>query len=58
MKRKPENLSELRRALDGLIRQCGHGTVSECRILEALAPCEMRITIAGQIVASMLMIVS
>jgi DNA-binding transcriptional MerR regulator len=38
VKRKLADLTALRRELDSLIRQCRHGTVAECRILEALAP--------------------
>jgi Cu(I)-responsive transcriptional regulator len=38
VKRKLADLSALRRELDLLIGQCRHGTVAECRILEALAP--------------------
>jgi Cu(I)-responsive transcriptional regulator len=38
VKRKLADLAALRRELDGLIRQCRHGTVAECRIIEALAP--------------------
>lgn len=36
--RKISDLQALRRELDGLINQCRHGRVSECRIIEALAP--------------------
>lgn len=36
--RKISDLQALRRELDGLISQCRHGRVSECRIIEALAP--------------------
>ena len=36
--RKLEDLTALRRELETVIGQCGHGTVAECRILEALAP--------------------
>ena len=36
--RKINDLQALRRELDGLIKQCRHGRVSECRIIEALAP--------------------
>lgn len=36
--RKIGDLKELRRELDALIRQCHHGTIAECRILDALAP--------------------
>jgi Cu(I)-responsive transcriptional regulator len=38
VKRKLTDLAALRRELDRLIGQCRHGTVAECRILEALAP--------------------
>jgi Cu(I)-responsive transcriptional regulator len=38
VKRKLANLSALRRELAQLIGQCRHGTIAECRILEALAP--------------------
>jgi Cu(I)-responsive transcriptional regulator len=38
VKRKLADLAALRRELDSLIGQCRHGTVAECRILEALAP--------------------
>ncbi len=38
VKRKLADLSALRRELDALIGQCRHGTIAECRILEALAP--------------------
>lgn len=34
--RKIEDLQALRRELDELVRQCGRGTVSTCRIVEAL----------------------
>ena len=36
--RKIADLKELRRELGSLIRQCHHGTIAECRILDALAP--------------------
>ena len=36
--RKIADLQALRRELDSLVRQCRHGTVSECGIIEALAP--------------------
>lgn len=36
--RKIRDLQALRRELDSIIGQCGHGTVAECRIIEALAP--------------------
>jgi Cu(I)-responsive transcriptional regulator len=38
VKRKLADLSALRRELESLIGQCRHGTVAECRILEALDP--------------------
>jgi hypothetical protein len=38
VKRKLADLTALRRELDSLIGQCHHGTIAECRILEALAP--------------------
>ncbi|WP_428535121.1 MerR family transcriptional regulator [Rhodopila sp.] len=38
VKRKLTDLAALRRELDALIGQCRHGTIAECRILEALAP--------------------
>ncbi|HEY7580855.1 MAG TPA: helix-turn-helix domain-containing protein [Acetobacteraceae bacterium] len=38
VKRKLADLGALRRELESLIGQCRHGTVAECRILEALAP--------------------
>lgn len=38
VKRKLADLASLSRELDSLIVQCRHGTVAECRILEALAP--------------------
>jgi Cu(I)-responsive transcriptional regulator len=36
--RRIADLKNLRRELDALIRQCRHGTIAECRILDALAP--------------------
>jgi DNA-binding transcriptional MerR regulator len=42
VKRKLADLSALRRELESMIGQCRHGTVAECRILEALAPCSAR----------------
>ena len=36
--RKIVDLAALRRELDSIIGQCGHGTVAECRIIEALSP--------------------
>jgi Cu(I)-responsive transcriptional regulator len=38
VKRKLASLTALRRELERLIGQCRHGTIAECRILEALAP--------------------
>src|SRR5512144_1519866 len=38
VKRKLADLAALRRELESLIGQCRHGTVADCRILEALAP--------------------
>jgi Cu(I)-responsive transcriptional regulator len=38
VERKIADLEALRKELKGLIRQCGHGTIDQCRILEALAP--------------------
>jgi DNA-binding transcriptional MerR regulator len=35
--RKIADLASLRGELDRIIGQCGHGTVAECRIIEALA---------------------
>lgn len=36
--RKLAELTALGRELDNLIAQCSHGNVSECRIIDALAP--------------------
>lgn len=36
--RKLVDLKALRRELDGIITQCGCGTIAECRIIESLAP--------------------
>jgi len=38
VERKIVGLQALRRELDSLTGQCGCGTVSECRLVEALAP--------------------
>ncbi len=38
VERKLASLASLRRELETVIGQCRHGTVAECRILEALAP--------------------
>ncbi|SUE43988.1 MerR family transcriptional regulator [Roseomonas gilardii] len=38
VERKIADLQALRRELDALISQCDCGTMSECRIVEALAP--------------------
>lgn len=36
--RKLADLKALRRELDSVIKQCGCGTIAECRIIEALGP--------------------
>jgi DNA-binding transcriptional MerR regulator len=36
--RKVADLIALRRELDSIISQCGHSTIAECRIIEALSP--------------------
>ena len=36
--RKIADLGALRRELDNVISQCGHGTVADCRIIDALSP--------------------
>jgi Cu(I)-responsive transcriptional regulator len=38
VKQKLADLAALRRELEAVIGQCRHGTIAECRILEALAP--------------------
>ena len=38
IERKVADLGALRRELKQLIDQCDHGTIDECRIIEALAP--------------------
>jgi Cu(I)-responsive transcriptional regulator len=38
VERKIADLTALRRELQDLIGQCGHGTIAECRIIEALSP--------------------
>lgn len=38
VKGKLADLAALRRELESMIGQCRHGTVGECRIIEALAP--------------------
>lgn len=38
VKRKLADLRALERELGALIDQCTHGTIAECRIIEALAP--------------------
>lgn len=38
VKRKIGDLTALRRELASIISQCGHQTVAECRIIEALSP--------------------
>ena len=40
IRRKLADLAALRRELESLIGQCRHGTIAECRILEALAPAD------------------
>jgi DNA-binding transcriptional MerR regulator len=44
--RKIADLAALRRELDSIMSQCGHGTVAECRIIEALSPGQ---TVAHQV---------
>jgi Cu(I)-responsive transcriptional regulator len=39
--RKLTDLAALRRELDSIISQCRHGTVAECRIIDALSPLPM-----------------
>lgn len=38
VERKIADLTSLGRELRDLINQCGHGTIAECRIIEALSP--------------------
>ena len=38
VQRKIRDLTALRRELDSIISQCGHGTVADCRIIEAPLP--------------------
>jgi DNA-binding transcriptional MerR regulator len=38
VERKITDLTALRRELRDLIGQCSHGTVADCRIIEALSP--------------------
>ncbi|HEX5326478.1 MAG TPA: helix-turn-helix domain-containing protein [Acetobacteraceae bacterium] len=38
VERKIADLSALRHELNGIIGRCRHGTVAECRIIEALSP--------------------
>lgn len=38
VERKIRDLQALRRELDTILRQCGCGTIAECRIIEALSP--------------------
>ncbi|MFI5010759.1 MAG: helix-turn-helix domain-containing protein [Hyphomicrobiales bacterium] len=40
VERKLADLAALRRELDSIISQCGHGTIAQCRIIEALSPVE------------------
>jgi hypothetical protein len=44
VKRKLADLSALRRELEALIDQCSHGTIAECRTVEALAPADIPLT--------------
>jgi Cu(I)-responsive transcriptional regulator len=37
VKRKLADLSALRHELNSMIKQCRHGTIADCRIIEALA---------------------
>ncbi len=38
VERKIADLAALRRELDSIISRCGHGTIAQCRIIEALSP--------------------
>jgi hypothetical protein len=38
VERKISDLEALRDELRGMVRQCGHGSVRDCRIIEALSP--------------------
>jgi DNA-binding transcriptional MerR regulator len=38
VERKIADLEALRDELRGMVRQCGHGAVRDCRIIEALSP--------------------
>jgi Cu(I)-responsive transcriptional regulator len=40
VERKIADLEALRVELKGLIRQCRRGSIAECKILDALAPCD------------------
>jgi Cu(I)-responsive transcriptional regulator len=42
VERKIADLAALQRELDSIISQCSHGTVAECRIIEALSPAGAR----------------
>jgi Cu(I)-responsive transcriptional regulator len=42
VERKVTDLKALRRELGRMIRQCRHGTVAECRIIETLSPHAVR----------------
>jgi Cu(I)-responsive transcriptional regulator len=48
--RKLSALQALRRELEAIIGQCSHGTVAECRILDALAPPNQQRTGAGDVI--------
>jgi len=39
VERKIADLAALREELRDMVRQCGHGVVRDCRIIEALSPC-------------------
>jgi hypothetical protein len=38
VRRKIADLTALRHELERIINQCDHGTVAQCRIIEALVP--------------------
>lgn len=44
--RKISDLEALQRELGGLVESCGHGTVADCRIIDALAPAPSGVTAA------------
>lgn len=47
VERKIADLEALRDELRGMVRQCGHGSVRDCRIIEALSPGDARATAPG-----------